>query len=63
METPFHFLLCHLFSIAINWAEQCEWIDEKDILQENKKKQKISIFIIFQKGYQITWCYVGVGFA
>ena len=36
-ETPFHFLLCHLFSVATDWAEQCEWIDENEIPKENKE--------------------------
>ncbi|HDN2510187.1 TPA: hypothetical protein P1K35_000322 [Providencia rettgeri] len=36
-ETPFHFLLCHLFSIATHWAEECAWLDEKEISLENKE--------------------------
>ncbi|HFQ7200277.1 TPA: hypothetical protein ACHSPC_004331 [Klebsiella pneumoniae] len=36
-DTPFHYLLCHLFSVATDWAEQSAYIDEKDISQENTK--------------------------
>lgn len=52
-ETPFHFLLCHLFSIAINWAEQCEWIDEKDILQENKETENFDLHYISKEATKL----------
>ncbi len=45
-ETPFHFLLCHLFSVATDWAEQCEWIDEKEIPQENKEIDNFDLHYI-----------------
>ncbi|XEG82271.1 hypothetical protein NMD95_07645 [Edwardsiella tarda] len=45
-ETPFHFLLCHLFGIATNWAEQCEWIDENEIPQENKETDGFDLHYI-----------------
>lgn len=62
-ETPFHFLLCHLFSVATDWAEQCEWIDEKEIPQENKEIDNFDLHYISKRGYQITWCYAAVGYA
>jgi len=33
-QTPFHYLLCRLFSIATDWAEQCQYIRSVDIPQE-----------------------------
>ncbi|EMF8143839.1 hypothetical protein JY483_08390 [Serratia marcescens] len=52
-ETPFHFLLCHLFSVATDWAEQCEWIDEKEIPQENKEKDNFDLHYISKESTKL----------
>ncbi|EMW7102753.1 hypothetical protein [Escherichia coli] len=52
-ETPFHFLLCHLFSIATDWAEQCEWIDEKEIPQENKETDNFDLHYISKEATKL----------
>lgn len=45
-ETPFHYLLCHMFSIAIDWAEQSAWIDENEISQEIKNSDHFNVHYI-----------------
>lgn len=52
-ETPFHFLLCHLFSVATDWAEQCEWIDEKEIPQENKETDDFDLHYISKESTKL----------
>ena len=52
-ETPFHFLLCHLFSVATDWAEQCEWIDEKEIPQENKEIDNFDLHYISKEATKL----------
>lgn len=58
-DTPFHYLLCHLFKVATDWAEQSAYIDEKDISQENTKTKCTSTSTTFQKNlqnYLVTCC-------
>ncbi|EMC4500121.1 TPA: hypothetical protein ACVFFV_003878 [Enterobacter cloacae] len=52
-ETPFHFLLCHLFSVATDWAEQCAWIDEKEIPQENKETDNFDLHYISKEATKL----------
>jgi len=30
-HTPFHYLLCRLFSISTDWAEQCYFVEDEEI--------------------------------
>lgn len=44
--TPFHYLLYRLVSVSTDWVEQCEYIDDGDILPEISGKQPFDKFYI-----------------
>lgn len=35
-QTPFHYLLCHLFSVAVDWTEECYHVSDDGLLDSNK---------------------------
>ncbi|MGP1002011.1 hypothetical protein ACJ8OE_17260, partial [Serratia sp. CY69097] len=52
-QTPFHYLLCHLFKVATNWSEQCAYINYSEILKKNQKSTSLDPYYISKESTKL----------
>ncbi|HEY4537087.1 MAG TPA: hypothetical protein VIG45_01375 [Erysipelothrix sp.] len=51
--TPYHYLLYRIVSIGADWIEQSSFVDELEVLEENKKKESYRRYLIAENSIKM----------
>lgn len=51
--TPYHYLLYRIVSIGADWVEQSSFVDDSEVLEENKVKENYSRYLIAENSIKM----------